>query len=121
MGRLWKITFKSHRCFLILPITFVALLLGLTSPRPASGAIQVDGDSVEIQQQAAMAAAELQPVPELGGLLVESEADLWAVTTAQGVAVVRAGTTIQLTKTLEIGTACAVVAQPGSQHADAGC
>ena len=42
MGRLWKITFKSHRWFLILPTTFVALLLGLTSPRPSSGAIRVD-------------------------------------------------------------------------------
>jgi hypothetical protein len=42
MGRLWKIAFKSHRCFLILSATFVALLLGLTLPRPASGALWVD-------------------------------------------------------------------------------
>ena len=42
MGCLSKITFKSHCRFLILPATFVALLLGLTSPRPANGALQVD-------------------------------------------------------------------------------
>lgn len=42
MGCLSKITFKSHCRFLILPTTFVALLLGLTSPRPANGALQVD-------------------------------------------------------------------------------
>jgi hypothetical protein len=62
---------------------------------------------------AAAAAAEPAPAPAAGPV-VSSEAELRAAVAKGGTVVVRAGATIELQSPLEIKTACALVAEPGS-------